>query len=342
MSARKLNFASAATPFAQQAKIPASDLLPLVPPGAQIAEGSTVKPFQLGKIPGRYAGGEWWGLGGHWPTVGLSPADQIKAQNWPTENVGLRAADFPAIDCDVMTDEAFELVDGLVAKHLGFAPVRKRPNAPRALYVFKRSGEDAVRKLRLVFNDGVHEHAVELLGAGQQYVICGTHPSGVLYNWMEGRELVQVGVDGLTSHDATAFARFMDTLRQEIEARGWVVKSLTRAKAVSGGVEFNVSTMDPVIEAELVLAALNAIPNTDEVLPDRDGFISVLASFKAALGRTAEDHRAAFYEWADKYGFAPAEWVDPIWDSITSVRTAPEYLFQVCLLYTSPSPRDCS
>lgn len=329
MSARKLNFASAATPFAQQAKIPSSDLLPLVPPGAQVAEGSTVKPFQLGKIPGRYAGGEWWGLGGHWPTMGLSPADQIKAQNWPTENVGLRAADFPAIDCDVQSEEAFELVDALVAKTLGFAPVRKRPNAPRALYVFKRSGDDAVRKMRLVFSDGLNDHAVELLGAGQQYVICGTHPTGVLYNWMDGRELVQVGVDGLTSHETAAFARFMDTLRQEVEARGWVVKSTTRAKLVDGSVQFNVAAMDPVIEAELVLAALNAIPNTEAVLPGRDDFIAVLASFKAALGRTAEDHRAAFYEWAMTHGYAHEEWIDNIWNSTTTVRTAPEYLFQV-------------
>lgn len=329
MSARKLNFASAASPFAHQAKLPPADLLPLVPPGAQIAEGSTVKPFQLGKIPGRYAGGHWWGLGGHWPTMGLSPADQIKAQNWPTENVGLRAADFPAIDCDVQTEEAFELVDALVAKVLGFAPVRKRPNAPRALYVFKRSGEDAVRKMRLVFSDGLQEHAVELLGAGQQYVISGQHPSGVLYNWMEGRELVQVGVDGLTSHDTGAFVRFMDTLRQEIEARGWVVKSTPRAKLVNGAVEFTVEAMEPVIEAELVLAALNAIPNTAEVLPGREDFIPVLASFKAALGRTAEDHREAFYEWAMKYGYAEDWWIDNIWNSTHTVRVAPEYLFQV-------------
>lgn len=328
MSARKLNFASAANPFAQQAKIPSSDLLPLVPPGAKVAEDSTVKPFQLGKIPGRFAGGQWYGLGGHWPTVGLSAADQIKAQNWPTENVGLRAADFPAIDCDVQSEEAYQLVDAVLTRTLGFAPVRKRANAPRALYVFKRSGDDAVRKLRLVFSDGVQDHAVELLGAGQQYVISGTHPSGVLYNWMEGRELVQVGVDGLTPHDATAFARFMDALRQEIEARGWIIKAQTQARSVNGSVEYDVTKMDAVIEPELVLAALNAIPNTAENVPLREQFLSLVASFKAALGRDAEQHKPAFYDWATRYGWAEQEWIDGIWDSLTSVRTGPEFLFQ--------------
>lgn len=328
MSARKLNFASAANPFAEQAKIPASDLLPLVPPGATLAEGSTVKPFQLGKIPGRFAGGQWWGLGGHWPTVGLSKADQTKAQNWPTENVGLRAAEFPAIDCDVQSEEAFAMVDALVAKHLGFAPVRKRANAPRALYVFRRSGEDAVRKMRIIFSDGVTEHAVELLGSGQQYVISGTHPTGVLYNWMEGRELVKVGVDGLTPHDATSLARFMDTLRQEIEARGWVVKSQTQARAVGGTVEFEVDKLEPLLDAELVLAALNAIPNTAEHVPHREQIVALTAAFKAALGRSCEDHRAAFEAWATKHGWADETYIGDLWDSLTSVRTPPEYLFQ--------------
>lgn len=328
MSARKLNFASAATPFAQQAKIPPSDLLPLVPPGAKIAEDSTVKPFQLGKIPGRYTHGEWWGLGGHWPTVGLSQADQIKAQNWPTENVGLRAADFPAIDCDVQSEEAYQLVDAVVSRTLGFAPVRKRANAPRALYVFRRSGEDAVRKMRITFNDGVQDHAVELLGAGQQYVISGTHPTGVLYNWMEGRELVSVGADGLTPHDATAFARFMDALRQEIEARGWIVKTATQARSVNGSVEYDVTKMDAVIEPELVLAALNAIPNDETHVPLREQVVAITASFKAALGRDAESHRAQFMEWAYKHGWPEPGYIEAIWDSLTSVRTAPEHLFQ--------------
>lgn len=293
-----------------------------------LAEGSTVKPFQLGKIPGRYAGGQWWGLGGHWPTVGLSKADQTKAQSWPTANVGLRAAEFPAIDCDVQSEEAFQVVDAVVSRMMGFAPIRKRANAPRALYVFKRNGDDAVRKMRLVFSDGVADHAVEVLGAGQQYVISGTHPSGVLYNWMEGRELVKVGADGLTPHDATAFARFMDALRQEVEGRGWVVKSQTQARAVSGGVEFPVTTMDPVIEPKLVLAALNAIPNTEENYPDRQPFVAICASFKAALGRDAEQHKEAFYGWATKHGWANPEWIDNIWDSITSTRVGPEHLFK--------------
>lgn len=328
MSARKLNFASAANPFAQQAKIPSSDLLPLVPPGASLAEGTTVKPFQLGKIPGRYAGGQWWGLGGHWPTVGLSKADQTKAQNWPTENVGLRAAEFPAIDCDVQSVEAYEMIDALVAKHLGFAPVRKRSNAPRALYVFKRAGEDAVRKMKITFTDGVNDHAVEVLGAGQQYVISGTHPTGVLYNWMEGRELVNVSVDGLTPHDATEFARFMDTLRQEIEARGWLVKSQTQARAVGGAVEFTVSDLDPVIEPELVLAALNAIPNTEAAVPQREQIVALCAAFKAALGREVETYKPQFLEWAYLHNWPLPGYIEAIWDSLTSVRTPPEYLFQ--------------
>jgi hypothetical protein len=327
MSARKPNFAAAALPFIKQAKIPPSDLLPLVPPGATVAAESSVKPFQLGKIPGRYAHGEWWGLAGHWPTAGLSEADQAKAQNWPTDNVGLRAADWPAVDCDVATEEAQQMVDALVERHLGFAPMRLRSNASRALYVFRKSGDDAVRKMRLVFSDGVHEHAVEVLGAGQQYVIAGIHPSGAPYYWKEGRELVRVGADGLTRMDAIGFAKFMDALRVEIDQRGWVVKTQTQARGGLGGISFDVDKLEPVAEPELALAALNAIPNDVANVPLREQFVSLCASFKATLGKRAEECREQFLDWATKYDFPDRDWAAQIWDTVTTVRTGPDHLF---------------
>ncbi len=129
-TARKPTFAQTAAPFIERAKLPTADLLPLIPPGATLADGTSVKPFQIGKIPGRYSRGEWWGLRGEWPTMGFTERDQIKAANWPTQNIGLRAADFPGVDSDVATDEAAALVEELVAKHLGWAPKRTRTNSP--------------------------------------------------------------------------------------------------------------------------------------------------------------------------------------------------------------------
>src|SRR5690606_1823325 len=96
---------------------------------------------------------------------------------------------------DVNSVEALRLVEELINVRLAggsLAPVRERGNAPRALFVFRRVGDDPVRKIRVVFEDdkGV-THAVEVLGLGQQYVIAGMHPSGVAYEWREGRDLAQ-------------------------------------------------------------------------------------------------------------------------------------------------------
>ncbi len=183
--------------------------------------------------------------------------------------------------------------------------------------------------MRIEFSDGVNIHKVEVLGYGQQYVLTGTHPSGSLYSWEEGRELVNCGVEGLTRRDVLAFAKFMDALRQEIDTRGWVVKTQTQAHGAGNSVSFDVDRLEPLVAPELALAALNAIPNTPDTLPTRDDFVKICAAFKANLGKFAEDHREAFYDWATKHGWADREWVDGIWPTLTTVRTNPQHLFSV-------------
>lgn len=67
-------FGQATSPLIERG-FPAADLLPIIPPGAKIVSGSAVDGKQVGKIPGRYNfhTGEWCGLTGAWPTMGISP-----------------------------------------------------------------------------------------------------------------------------------------------------------------------------------------------------------------------------------------------------------------------------
>src|SRR5690606_7250353 len=168
----------------------ATDLLPIIPPGARLSEASQVSEHQIGKIPGRYSGGIWSGLTGSWRIVGLSEADVERAKSWPTQNVGLRAGAYPCIDIDTDSREAFELVERLIVARFGDTPpVRYRGDAPRALFAFRLDpNSDPVRKHRIEWSDGERKHAVEVLGLGQQYVIAGLHPSGVAYEWRERRD----------------------------------------------------------------------------------------------------------------------------------------------------------
>src|SRR5690606_26214947 len=105
---------------------------------------------------------------------GLDPATVTDAKNWRTQNVGLRAAGFPAIDIDTGSEAGRALAEramqGVVATD---GPIRTRGGVPRALCMYKLAeGSEPIRKRRLVWLDaeGV-KHAVEVLGLGQQYVV---------------------------------------------------------------------------------------------------------------------------------------------------------------------------
>lgn len=322
---------------------PARDLLPLIPPGAVLSDNSKVKPEQIGKIPGRYSAGKWSGLSGPWPTFGLAERDQIAAAQWPTQNVGLRAADFPGIDIDTNSKEAMEMAEALVTTQFGGGlPARERGGAPRVLFPFRRVGDAQVRKHRIEFtdNDGTG-HAVEVLGLGQQYVVSGIHPSGAAFEWREQRngsgaiiqgDLVAYKASGLPPITADDVGRFMSSLQSAILGRGWTVTSIHAPKFGSGGrgEGILVSKADPVIDPALALEALTSFPNTPDSLPRREDLVSILSSFKSAVGHVAEEHRAAVEAWATK----DAEWCEPeyfdkIWDSLTTARVSPDHLLFV-------------
>lgn len=322
----------------------ASDLLPIIPPGAKLASNTSVKEHQVGKIPGRYRGGVWFGLSGHWPTLGLSEADIERAKSWPTQNVGLRAGAYPGIDIDTDSVEALDLVEGILKSRFGDRPpVRFRGDAPRALYAFRLDpGSDPIRKHRIEWQDGDgRNHAVEVLGLGQQYVIAGIHPSGVAYEWRERYDptaekmvpgdLASVTSDGLPTLTVNDVMEVMREIQEAVEARGWTVQRAIapRYKDSSYGRSVDLSKAEPILDTKTALDALNAIPNDAETIPTRDGLVALLASFKQALGREAENVRAEVLEWATRYGWADEEYFDKIWDSLTSSRVPVDYLISM-------------
>ncbi|CAB4124673.1 DNA primase/polymerase, bifunctional, N-terminal [uncultured Caudovirales phage] len=322
-----LLFADAVQPFID-AGLPVVDLLPIIPPGAALVPKTAIDSGHLGKIPGRYLPYKklWSGLPGEWPSVGLLPRYQAQCGTWPTQNVGLRAGNFPGLDIDVKSEEARDLVEVLSTLHLGKAPARVRDNAPRALLVFRLDGGEAIRKMRIEFEDKVGvKHAVEMLGLGQQYVIAGKHPTGSMYEWREGSDLTQWGANGLTKITADAARTFFNELFLEIQGRGWTVVQSKRNGGGALGDAVPLSGMEPTLSVDMAIRALNAIPNTQEALPDHNDLVSVLASFKATLGRDAlrEDVRAAADEWAHRHGWAKEGAFDNIWRSTDAVRVGP-------------------
>lgn len=169
-------------------------LLPIIPHDAVVSAYGWLSPSEgegrreqitknRGKVPGkRLADGSWVGFGAFTKHEASDADLQIWAA-WPDAGVGLQAARFPAFDIDV-EDEAF--VAALLRRVQGltgfiYGRVGRRP---RILLPFRAAEGVTLSKRRFplpVYGDGA---AVELLGAGQQYVIDGIHPkTGQPYAW---------------------------------------------------------------------------------------------------------------------------------------------------------------
>lgn len=312
---------------------PVSDLLPIIPPGARLDPQSRVAPSNCGKIPGRYAQGRdletgqgtWGGLRG-WEN-GLPEKDQKSARDWPTGNVGIRAEQFPGIDVDVNSEDARELVMGIVESVLSASgPVRTRAGAPRCLLPFRLAGEP-FGKLRLTFADSNGtEHAVEILARGQQYVIAGRHPTGADYEWNNGglAKCPPANLPSMTKDDADAF---ISHLGDEIAARGWKVTANLSGTHSGSGERVPLNNIEPPHSPEMAIAALKRMRNTEKNFPNRDDLVRVTAELKAALGPHAENHRADYLAWAEDGDFPDCDF-ESIWDSISEVRKDPLALYR--------------
>lgn len=137
----------------------------------------------------------WFGGAGYFPVPIRNGEKRPFLKDWPAraragefvdalpdpENLGtgiecsgLRAVDFDIDDDDVMSKAAAAASEILGAP----AWIRYRANSPRSMWIF-RAVEGSPRKRVQKGSLG----SVEILGAGQQFVAIGVHPSGEPYRW---------------------------------------------------------------------------------------------------------------------------------------------------------------
>lgn len=152
------------------------DLLPVVSnPNATISSESKMKG--LGKTPSRYnrqhhvAGIADW-------TSKRTTLDEIN--QWSKNDdygICLQTRRLRAIDIDITDAETARRVVGAITPKL---PARTRGNSPKSLLCFNLPGDYTKRIIRTQAGN------IEFLATGQQFVACGTHPSGVRYEWEGG------------------------------------------------------------------------------------------------------------------------------------------------------------
>ena len=291
-----------------------TELLPIIPPGAPLTVGTSLDPSDIGKVPGKLHGKRWSGFAG-WANHRATLNDHNAWTLWQSRSgagIGLQSRKFPGVDIDV-TDQALSDAILLAADlKLGDAPERVG-RAPKRLLVYRIADGEVIRKKRVDFTapDG-SAHAVEVLGAGQQYIVEGTHPgTGRPYAWTSGRTPETIGAANLTTVTAAQVDAFLDEVENLVTAAGGTV-----AKR-SGGTGTALVAVSAPPQAGLlgnpasIADALAAMGN-ELSYPD---WIEMCAAIKAALGG-AEALYPIFEDWCLLYPQNTPAVARAKWDSL--------------------------
>ncbi|MDR7037969.1 hypothetical protein J2X36_002724 [Methylobacterium sp. BE186] len=314
------------------AGIPARALIPVAPPGARLAEQAGLGEKSLGKAPGRFdkSRGLWCGLKGNFTRVGVRDrADVEEFASFPTSNVGLLGRYAPAIDSDAETADARRFVDRLIVAAFGDGAgiaERVRGNGPRRLYSF-RHAEIGADKSRIVRTRHIHYrlkgeedhlpiHKLDIIGAGNQYVITGTHPSGDKYEWAKDWDLADIAQSGKWHRVENAdICRFIEMFESELIKAGGTLIASTGGRVPRE--ERDYSRDNPIMPVRDVFDGLQALPNDERNFPARDDFVAILAAIRAALGREAETSANQVEAWAcEDPVWCPPDYFEKAWKSL--------------------------
>ena len=278
----------------------AEHLLPIIPPHAEMSPRSTVGEANRGKVPGKLTPEGWTGFPG-WQDMRASADDLASWARLEAEHgagLGLQARSFPALDIDVLDAPFSGTLAALADLMLDDAPERIG-SAPKRLLAYRLAeGAEAIRKTRLVFtlpSTGETEHAIEVLGAGQQFVVAGVHPgTGKPYEWTDGRSPTDMGAGALTPVTPDQIEAYLDQAAVEITRAGGVIVSRT-AQGSAGERHLGYAAPDAASVA-LIEDALAHMGNDF----DYDGWVTMTAAIKNALGGD-EAHFPIYEAWCLAY-----------------------------------------
>jgi len=292
-------------------------ILPIIPKGAgdKLSPHSKLTPDRLGKIPGvKYREG-WGGFPKHIPwSTHIAKAGTLAAwarmyqEDGLVETIGVQARILIAIDVDFDDPNYARIIEEFAVETLGPAPARMRSNSGKVLLCYRLKQEPGARPVtkqralyRTMFGD---QGAVEVLGAGQQWLIEGMHPSGVPYEWRMGVSPLVLGFEGLTEVSADQVEIFMGALNNLLTSSTY---SLTRVKgggnARLGG--FNdtpaaeVGPNHPDLCPDLAMledVLTNYLPCTLPEFSTYDEWAAACVAIVTACGKD-EEFYDTFYEW---------------------------------------------
>ena len=266
-----------------------TDLVSIIPPGAALTPSSKIPQAAVGKVPGRrlptglYAGYDWRR---HTPTL-----DEVRQWHIDGASLGIRADRFPGVDIDCVGAGIAQLVEDVAQRTLGPAPTRTgRP--PKRLLVYRAAAPFGRMRLHFTTTDG--SHLVEVLGAGQQYVIDGIHPGTMQpYTWAGSL------LDPLTTITREQVRAFLVELASMIDLLAVGTTSIEGDGTITGRAA-------PLAQGDLAAPSLGLlrdavamIPNTNEIFPEREAhYLKLGYAIKAAAGEFESEGYEIFAAWA--------------------------------------------
>lgn len=270
-----------------------SGLLSIIPPGATLTAGSRIPASLLGKIPGirknsgAYSGYDW--------RRHIAKLEDVRAWDRVGASIGIRADSTPAVDIDSSDPQLSQLIREIAVEILGPAPSRVG-RAPKQILMYRAA--EPFGRMRLWIDD--RRHLVEILGAGQQFVIGGIHPAtGQPYSWDRAPDTIDPAE--LTLIDKATANNFIEELTKRLKDRG--IGKIERegdGRASERSDADQQSLLAP--EFEWLAQAVAAIPNTNELFPDRTSYLRMGYAIRAAAGKArAAEGFELFAEWAARW-----------------------------------------
>lgn len=302
------------SPFEQYARAGFQvDILPIIPPCAVVSPtaGPSIAA-NAGKIPGVFTNDGWVGMAKFTNHI-ATDKDVLRWSKWPRVGIGLQGRSYVGVDIDVTDAELADRIASFTTLELGGAPCRTG-NPPKRLLMYRWKGEPGTKR-RVTFKgpDGT-EHAVEILGRGQQWVAEGTHPKTMQpYTW--DTPPFALGPDGLAEVTVEEIDRYLDVLAKELETHEdyidiQITGRMSTAVAVPLGLD------DESLKCwsdDYMDKALEALPNAYSY----DDWVRMAHAIKASY-RDERRGLGAFVEWSMKYTGNTRERAEALWNSINS------------------------
>jgi RecA-family ATPase len=280
-------------------------LVPVIPPGVEIADKSSIAARMRagedprGKAPGiRHSDGRWAGL--HFVAMESQEAD---LDTWfgMGASVGVKTGQgLIAIDIDTTDKLAATAIYEMAQTHLGEACVRFG-RSPKCLMLYQAPEDTPYRKVSFS-TDTEERAAVEMLTEGRQFVAVGTHPgTGRPYRWHKDVLPKRDELTKVTHADLDAFFRA-------------VADKLPQAKLHASADDRQAPDQETLQAPsfERLEQLVQAMPNTSAMFPDRESYVKVAYAIR---GATPDGHDLAaqdlFLDWCAKWQGPDGETNDP-------------------------------